>query len=177
MNNEQQRLNTEERQEVTEKTNVDIQPPKQAETFKTPTVLLQRRSYWASIVSSSVATVALIAGLAQFLITQSKQQEAFNFDREYKTVSLYNEYAKLMREQSKNIMEETPEVNHWIGNTVIFLAETIYKFNSGWNESVKLMLLGHKDFIVAVRLDCNTYTKEFINFTRAVIQQEICKDE
>src|SRR5262249_13315213 len=90
-----------------------------------------------TMVAAVVAILTLYFGFQQFSATQimqrqtlQLQREALNLDREYKTVNLFSDYTKLMREESAD------DKHIWIGNTVIFIAEMIYKCHCDWEETV-----------------------------------------
>ena len=179
MNDKQQGQDTEERQKLVESTNVDIQPINQDANFKISTERLARGHHWASIISSIIAVAALGFGLFQFSKTQEKQREILDFDREYKTISLFNEYNKTMKEASTKIDKDFPEMElWWVENIALLLAESIYKFNyQGWSTTIEWMLLRHKEFISVNRLDCETYNSDFVKLARKVIQGPVCKNE
>ncbi|MFM7448809.1 MAG: hypothetical protein ACKO24_09445 [Leptolyngbyaceae cyanobacterium] len=158
--------------------------------MKPTTEQLERSSYKATIVASVVAILALCAGSWQFFVTQRMQQEGLELERQIQIIALNNDYQKLQQEAVDNAQKgsqgsKPQEVNShefydWRANLSVTIAESIYNLDSDrkWDTTVRDMIIDHQRFIVSERLECDTYTDNFIKFVEKNLPEgsQVCKN-
>jgi hypothetical protein len=145
----------------------------------------KRSANIATIVTSIVATIALISGYLQFRETQlltrqtlSLQLSALQHEREAKAIDLFLKFNEIQQVIASPSGKTKEEVLFWQQNIALTTTESVFRLmegDAGWMATVAFMLQEQRDFLRKNGLQCPTFVPTFIEFATKEMGEDVCR--